>query len=106
MLGKLEGEDKTNGEAIREWIAKRGDAPMAQAATLIREGKVYEAYVIYGEVEDAFKGHDLSKKAKEAAKALTKDKAHKLEIKAGEKLVEIKKEMARGAQARGQARVP
>ncbi|MDJ0975653.1 MAG: hypothetical protein QNJ98_14415 [Planctomycetota bacterium] len=93
VVEKLEGDDKTNGDALREWIAKRGDEPMEKAATLIREGDVYAAYKLYGQVEDDFKGHALSKQAKEAAKALTKDKAHKLEIKAGEKLDEAKTAM-------------
>ena len=58
---------------------------MSDAAAKVRDGDVYAAYVIYGQVEADFKGHAFSKQAKEAAKALTKDKAHKTEIKAGEK---------------------
>lgn len=93
VVEKLEGDDKANGETLRDWIAKRGDEPMEKAATLVREGDVYAAYKLYGQVEEDFKGHGLSKQAKDAAKALTKDKAHKLEIKAGEKLDEAKAAM-------------
>lgn len=93
VVGKLEGEDKEHGEALREWIAVRGKGPLDNAAELARAGDVYEAYVIYEEIEELFKGHDMAKQAKSSASALMKDKANKLEIKAAEKLVAIKKEM-------------
>jgi hypothetical protein len=92
-VAKLEGEDKEAGEKVREYVASSGTADMEKAAALQRDGKIYEAYLTYESVEDRYKGHDLSKQAKQAAKALKKDKQGGLEIKAGEKFAKIKKEM-------------
>lgn len=92
-VGKLEGEDKANGEKLQEWISVRGTEPLDKAANLVREGEVYAGYVIYEEIQTLFKGHDMAKQAKAAASALMKDKGNKLEIKAAEKLAEVKSEM-------------
>lgn len=98
-LAKFEGEEKAQAEALREWIAARGTRGMEKAATLLREGRPYPAAQAYEEVQSLYKGHDLAKQADEAVKALKKDKAHALEIKAGETLTKIKKEMAQARNA-------
>ena len=90
---KLEGDDQEKGEAVRAWIEGVGTKGLEEAAAFVRDGKIYKGYLEYGQVEERFKGHDLAKQAKEAAKALKKDKAHALEIKASEKLEKIKAEM-------------
>lgn len=91
---KLEGDDKAKGEALRDWIAGVATKRMETAAGLVSDRQVYAGFKMYGEVEELFSGHDLGKQAKDAAKALEKDKDTGLEIKASEKLEEIKKEMA------------
>ena len=91
---KLEGEEKAQGEALRDWIAGVATGRMARAQELVTGGQVYAGFKVYGEVEELFAGHDLGKQAKDAAKALEKDKVTGLEIKASEKLADIKKEMA------------
>lgn len=93
-LPKLEGDDAENGEAIRAWIEGVATGGMRDAAAYVENGKVYKGLLEYEKVEERFKGHALAKDAKASAKALTKDKAHALEIKASEKLVKIKKDMA------------
>ncbi len=92
-LPKLEGEDLEAGEAIRDWIAGNGKTSMDKAATLVRENKIYDAFLVYEGVEDRFKGHQLGKDAKAAAKELKSGKETGLEIKASEKLIKAKKEM-------------
>lgn len=91
---KLEGDDKAKGEALRDWIAGVATKRMETAAGLVGNNQVYAGFKMYGEIEDLFNGHDLGKQAKDAAKALEKDKETGLEIKASEKLEEIKKEIA------------
>lgn len=91
---KLEGDEKAQGEALRDWLAGVATGRMEKAAGMVTDGQVYAGFKIYGEVEDLFSGHDLGKTAKEAAKALEKDKATGLEIKASETLEKIKKEIA------------
>ena len=93
-LPKLEGDDAENGEAVRAWLEGVGTKGLRDAAALVEDGKVYKGLLAYEKVEERFKGHDLAKQAKEAVKALKKDKAHALEIKASEKLEKIKKDMA------------
>jgi hypothetical protein len=93
-LARLEGDEKAAGEAVRDWIAKRGRDGIEKAATLHRDGQVYKAFLKYEELEELFKGHDLSKEAKNAAKALKSGKETGLEIKASEKLEQVKKDMA------------
>ena len=92
-VGSLEGDEKTAGEALRDWIAKSGESTMEKAAGLVRDGQIYAAYLLYGEVEERFKSHSIAKQAKSAAGALKKGKETKNEIKASEKLEKIKKEM-------------
>ena len=91
---KLEGDDKAKGEALRDWISGVATKRMETAAGLVSDRQVYAGFKMYGEIEELFNGHDLGKQAKEAAKALEKDKDTGLEIKASEKLEEIKKEIA------------
>lgn len=93
-IEKMDGDDKAKGEALREWIAGVATGRIERAAALVTDGKVYAGFLLYGEVEELFSGHDLGKTAKDAAKALEKDKVTGLEIKASEKLEEIKKEIA------------
>ena len=93
-LPKLEGDDQKNGEAIQTWIEGVGTKGIRDAAAFVEDGKVYKGFLEYEKVETWFKGHDLAKQAKGAAKALKSDKAHGLEIKASEKFAKIKKEMA------------
>jgi hypothetical protein len=93
-LPKLEGGDQEAGEQIRAWIEGVGTKGIEDGAAFVADGKIYKGFLEYEKVEDWFKGHDLAKQAKTAAKALTSDKANGLEIKASEKLVKIKKEMA------------
>ena len=92
-LEKLEGEDREAGEQIQAWIADHGKSNLEKAAGFVRDNQIYKAFLLYEETEDLFKGHDLAKEAKAAAKALKGDKAHGLEIKASEKLEKIKKAM-------------
>ena len=89
---KLEGDEKAKGEALRDWIAGVATKRMETAAGLVGNNQVYAGFKMYGEIEDLFNGHDLGKQAKDAAKALEKDKETGLEIKASEKLEEIKKD--------------
>ena len=93
-LPKLEGDDQENGEAIQSWIEGVGTKGIRDAAAYVEDGKVYKGFLEYEKVETWFKGHDLAKQAKAAAKALKSDKAHGLEIKASAKFAKIKKEMA------------
>ena len=92
-LGKLEGDDAEAGERVRAWIAQSGEGGIEAASGLVRDGQIYKAYLKYEEIEDRFKGHDLSKQAKAAGGALKKGKETKLEIKASKKLEDIKTEM-------------
>ncbi len=92
-LGRLEGDDQEAGEAVRAWIEGVATKDMEKAAELVADGKVYKGLLLYEQTEERFKGHDLSKQAKDAGKALQKDKAHALEIKASEKFEKAKKEM-------------
>lgn len=91
---KMEGDEQAAGNALREWIENRGKQDMEKAAAFVADGKIYKGYLQYEEVGELFKGHDLSKQAKDAAKELKRDKHNALEIKASEKLDKIKKEMA------------
>lgn len=92
-LEKLPEEDKEVGEKIRVWIEKKGTDGLANAARLLEKGKVFAAFRGYEEVEDLFKGHDISKQAKGEIAKMKKDKAMKLEIKAGEKWEKIQEEL-------------
>ena len=92
IVGKLEGDDKANGDAVVEWIRTRASDNMDQAATLVSEGKIYAAHNLYEVIEDEFKGHALGKDAKAACKELMADKANKLEVKAGKKFEALKVE--------------
>ena len=92
-LPRLEGEDQEKGEEIRAWIEGVATKDLEKAAALVADGKVYKGFLLYEQTEGRFKGHALAKQAKEAAKALEKDKAHALEIKASEKFEKIKAEM-------------
>jgi hypothetical protein len=94
VLAKAEGDEKTAVEAVHEFVAKKGTEGLEKAANLARDGKPYKAFVLYGEIESLYKGHDFSAQAKNAAKALTSDKATGLEIAAAEKLAEARKAMA------------
>ena len=94
ISAKLEGEDKEAGEAAVAWLTDRAKTMMDEAAKLIEDNKVYAGAQIYEAVADEYKGHDLGKKAKDALKVVTSDKAKKLEIKASELLIKLKKEMA------------
>ena len=91
---KLEGDDKEAGDAVVAWIKKRAADNMDKAAKLVRNSKIYEAFLVYESVESEFKGHDLAKAAKGELKAMKSDKAMKTEIKASELLIKIKKEIA------------
>ncbi len=93
-LPRLEGDDQEAGEAIRAWIEGVGTKGLRVAAAFVEDGQIYKGYLEYEKIEERFKGHDLAKQAKTAAKALKSDKAHALEIKASGKLAKIKKEMA------------
>ena len=93
-LPRLEGEDQEAGEKVRDWIAGVASKGMEKAEALVGDGKVYKGFLEYGVIEQRFKGHDISKEAKAAAKALEKDKAQGLEIKASKKWEKIKQEMA------------
>jgi len=93
-LAKMEGEEQEAGEKLREWLANRATQGLEKAAAFVEEGQIYKGFRLYEEIEDQFKGHDLSKQAKDAAKALKSDKQNALEIKASEKLEKIKQEMA------------
>jgi hypothetical protein len=93
-LPKLEGDDQEAGEKVRAWIEEAGTKGIEKAAGLVRDGKVYKGVLEYEIVEERFKGHDLSKQAKNAVKEVKKDKALALEIKASEKFEKIKKDMA------------
>jgi osmotically-inducible protein OsmY len=93
-LPRLEGDELAAGEKIRDWIKERATSRMEKAASYVEDGKIYKGFLLYQQVEDDFKGNDLSKEAKEAARALEKDKEKALEIKASEKLDAIKKDMA------------
>lgn len=92
-LATMEGDDKTQAEAVRDWIAKSGADRMEKAAGLARDGWVYKSALAYEEVEGLFKGHNLAKEAKDAGKALKAGKDTKEEFKASEKLEKIKKDM-------------
>lgn len=92
-VAKLEGAEKEAGEAVRAWIAKSGEDGLEKAGELVRENQIYKAYLMYGDIEDRFKGHGIAKQAKGAAGAIKKDKAQKAELKASEKFEKIKKEM-------------
>lgn len=92
-MARMEGEEKTQAEALCEFIANPGKADLEKAQGLVEKGRIYTAFLLYGKVEERYKGHDIAKQAKDAAKALEKDKANKTEIKAGEKLAEIKVEL-------------
>ena len=94
VAGRLEGDEKTQGDALVAWIQARAKEGMDKAAKSVEEGRVYEGMLAYESVEDLFKGHALAKEAKDAVKALKKDKAHALEIKASEKLIKIKATIA------------
>lgn len=98
-LPKLEGEAKEAGETIRTWIADRASSGTEKAAGLVRDGQVYKGFLAYERIEEEFKGHDLGKQARLAAKALKADKAMALEIKASVKLEKAKKEMAKERKA-------
>lgn len=92
-LDKLPDEDKEVGEKIRVWIEKKGTDGLESAARLLEKGKIFAAYRGYEEVEDLFKGHDISKRAKSEIAKIKKDKAMKLEVKAGEKWEKIQEEL-------------
>lgn len=92
-LAKLEGEEKSAAEALREWIAKSATTGMEKAAGLLRDNQAYKAQLAYEEVASRYKGHDFAKQADEAVKAMKKDKAIALELKAGEMLDKAKKEL-------------
>jgi hypothetical protein len=92
-LAKLEGDDKAAGEQVLAWISKNAETDLEKAAEFVREGQIYKGYMLYGDVEVRFKGHDLAKQAKASAGALKKGKETKLEIKASEKFEKIKAEM-------------
>jgi hypothetical protein len=93
-LDRFEGEEREAAEKIRDWISNRGTSSMEAAEAFVSDGKIYRGFVLYEQIEDEFKGHDLAKSAKDAAKALKSDKQNALEIKASEKLEDIKRDMA------------
>ena len=92
-LEKLEGADKEAGQTMRDWIAKNASTEMERADKLVEEKQIYKAYLLYGDLEERFKGHEVSKQAKAKAKDLKKGKETGLEIKASEKLEKVKAEI-------------
>lgn len=91
--GKLPDEDKDVAERVRAHIDGVASRGLKRAAKNLRDRKVSEAYAAYEKLEEKFKGHDYSKKAKAAAKALMANKDNKAEIKAAEKWAKIKPQL-------------
>jgi hypothetical protein len=86
-------EDKTAATALQEWLSWYGTSAIEGAADLVGKGDPYRAYVTLSDTEELFKGHALSAQAKAAMGKLKADSAHALEIKAGQMLEELKKEL-------------
>ena len=91
---KLEGDDLTTGEEIRDWFTWYATSSLDHAAVNTREDRFYDASVTYESIEDLYKGHDFAGQAKDALKELLSDSDRKLEVKAGQKLAAILAEMA------------
>jgi hypothetical protein len=86
-------EDKTAATALQEWLSWYATSTLESADALVGKGEVYRAYVALSDVEEAFKGHPLSAQAKASIGKLKGDSAHALEIKAGQMLDAVRKEL-------------
>ncbi len=87
--GKLEGDDKTAAEGVRDWLVWYGTSTLESAQKAVDAGKYYDASVELARVADLYKHHDLASKADAALTDLLSDEARKREVKAGEKLAKI-----------------
>lgn len=92
--GRVAEEDKPAAEALRDWLTWYAQSAMEGAAADVEKGECYRAALAYDDLEETFKGHDFSKQAKDALKALESDKDKALEIKAGKMWAEIRREIA------------
>jgi hypothetical protein len=85
-------EDRAAAVALEEWLrwyaTSNLEAAEAQAKT-----DAHGAWVALGDLEGLYKGHALGAQAKTAAAKLKADPATGLEIKAGEMLVSIRKDL-------------
>jgi hypothetical protein len=86
-------EDKTAATALQEWLSWYATSTFEGTDALVGKGEVYRAYLALCDVEEAFKGHPLSAQAKASIGRLKGDSAHALEIKAGQMLDAIRKEL-------------
>jgi hypothetical protein len=86
---RLEGDDLSAAEAIRDWFHWYAASNLEDAARQMEEGAFYEASLTYERIEDLFDGHDFETQAKDALKDLLDDADRKREVKAGERLARI-----------------
>ena len=105
-LPKLEGDDQQAGEQIRAWIEGVGTKGIEDGAAFVADGKIYKGFLEYEKIEEWFKGHDLAKQAKTAAKALASDKAQRPRDQGGREAREDQEGDGGRTEGRGQAQVP
>jgi len=86
-------EDKTAATALQEWLTWYATSALEGADALVGKGDAYRAYLELSDLEEAFKGHAFSAQAKTAVGKLKADSGHALEIKAGQMLAGIRKEL-------------
>jgi hypothetical protein len=86
-------DDKTAAQALKEWLEWYAGSNLEAAEDQVGKGEPYRAYLVLVEVEESYKGHPLGTRAKAAISKLQADKAAALEIKAGQMLAQIRKEL-------------
>lgn len=97
---KLPEDEQKTGQEVADWITWFGESSFEGAEKDRDSGSVFSAYRTFTYMSKAFKGHELGTKAKDAGTAIMKDKALKLEVKAGEKLDTIRAEIASASSAK------
>jgi len=98
--GKLPEEDVKTGREVLAWIDWFATSSLEGAQKDVDAGSVYMAYQTLSYMSSAFKGHDYGTRAKKAGTVIMKDKALKLEVKAGEKLAGIQSDLASASSAK------
>ena len=83
---RLDEPDQVAAEAIRDWLLWYGSTTIEGAQKDLESGKVYEAARNLEHVADLYAKHEYATQAEAALDELLSDPAHKLEVKAGEKL--------------------
>ena len=90
---KLAEDDAAAAEGIRDWILWYGTSTLEAVKQDVEGGKYYEASVNLQHVADLYKRHELAKQADAALKDLLSDPDRKLEVKAGDKLAKVLREI-------------